>query len=494
MSSSVPHDHNHRLTDEPARVLGPIDATCIVIGAIVGVGIFFTPSEVAALCRSESLTLIAWAMGGVIALCGALVFAELGRRYHGSAAHYQILRDSYGPLVGFVFVFCNATAIIAGSMGVIAIICATNIFKMVGRDEPGWIAVTALSCALVIGLMLANIIGAKWGSRIQNFTVYAKLLTLATIIGIAIVVSPHAASPAPAEQLAEAPARELSVVATLSAALVFTLFAYGGWQQALWISGEVKNPSRNLSRAIIGGVVIVVTMYLLVNWAYLHLLGLDGVANSKTLAADAVGAVAPKLGRHIIAGAVALSAFGVLNAQLLTGPRLIFGLARDGHFFRTFGLLSRTFGTPLPAILLLSVISIILILAAGENGINKLLNGVVFIDGIFFTLTGLALLVIFMKERAAATARAGASGRSPLINDAGEMSHTRSAPGKRPLAWIVLPIFVVGEVGVVAGAYFNRGYRNAAYIGAAWIAVAVILYMVGFKGSDASRPGSAPRD
>jgi APA family basic amino acid/polyamine antiporter len=458
--------------NEPARVLGPIDATCIVIGAIIGVGIFFTPSEVASLCRSESLTLIAWAIGGAIALCGALVFAELGKRYHGSAAHYQILRDSYGPLVGFVFVFCNATAIIAGSMGIIAITCAKNIFEVVGGHKPGWIAVAALSCALIIGLMFANIIGAKLGSYIQNLTVYAKLLTLLAIIGMAMLFAPQAPS-LPTGTVVEAATSEINVFVALTGALVFTLFAYGGWQQALWISGEVKDPSRNLARAIVGGVVIVVTVYLLVNWAYLHLLGVEGVAKSETLAADAVGSVAPRLGRRAIAAAVALSAFGVLNAQLLTGPRLIFGLSRDGRFFRTFGLLSATFGTPLPAILLLSLLSIVLVIAAREKGINHLLNGVVFIDGIFFTLTGLALLVLWIRERR------------------GDARITAAKSKSLPLAWIVLPLFIVGEAGVVIGAYVNKDLRNSAYLGAGWIVFAVILYFAGFHKPDAGRRASA---
>ena len=460
-------------------MLGPIDATCVVIGAIIGVGIFFTPSQVASLCRSESLTLIAWTIGGAIALCGALVFAELGRRYHGSAAHYQILRDSYGPLVGFVFVFCNATAIIAGSMGIIAIICARNLLELVGHPQPPWSVVAIISCALILGLMVANIVGVRWGARIQNLTVYAKLLTLLAIIVMAQLMTAPVHQP---QRVVEPAVEQVNVLTALTAALVATLFSYGGWQQALWIAGEIKNPARNLSRAIIGGVVIVVAAYLLVNWAYIKLLGIEGVANSKALAADAVGAMAPHAGRRVIAAAVALSAFGILNAQLLTGPRLIFGLSRDGRFFRSFGLLSGRFGTPMLAIVLLALFAVALIIAAGERAIDRLLTGVVFIDGVFFVLTGLALLVLYIQERRARS-------RSTQT-DAGPQAPRLQPRASTLLAWIVLPIFIIGEVGVVIGAYLNKDVRNSAYIGAAWMIFAVILYFAGFSKSDAERPNA----
>lgn len=468
------------LAAQPPRVLGSIDATCVVVGAIVGVGIFFTPSKVAGLCQSGTLALLAWTVGGVIALCGALVFAELGSRYHGSAAHYQILRDSYGPLVGFVFVFCNATAIIAGSMGIIAIICAQNLLALVGQTEPPWRTVAAISIVLILGLMIANLLGAKWGARIQNLTVYAKICTLLAIIALAMALGPRGPQIA-GQPVAEQVPRQLSAFAAITAALVSTLFAYGGWQQALWITGEIRDPARNVSRAIIGGVVIVVSAYLLVNWAYLHLLGVEGVARSETLAADAVGAAAPGLGRQIAAAAVALSAFGVLNAQLLTGPRLIFGLARDGRFFRPFGLLSARFGTPVPAITLMSLFAVILVVSAGEKRIDRLLTGVVFIDGIFFALTGLALLVLRVKERRARALRAPHTITDQVHRDRHDPPSGAPVPRKLPLAWIVLPVFVVGEVGVVIGAYLDPETRRAAYIGAAWLALAIVLYLALFR-------------
>ena len=174
----------------PDRTLGRVDATCVVVGAIIGVGIFFTPSTTAALTRDGSLMLLAWGIAGAIALCGALTFGELGRTYHGNGAQYQILRDAYGPLPGFLFVFCNATAVQAGAIGIIAIVCAHNLIVVAAGSDgiegaPSSAAVLALAAILIALIALANIIGVRWGSRIQNLTVFAKVLALLAVTGLA---------------------------------------------------------------------------------------------------------------------------------------------------------------------------------------------------------------------------------------------------------------------------------------------------------------------
>lgn len=442
---------------QPARVLGPIDATSVVIGAIIGVGIFFTPSRVVDLTGSGTLALVAWGVAGAIALCGALTFAELGRRYHASGAQYEILRDSYGPLPAFLFVFCNATAIQAGVIGIIALVCVKNLAPALGRDPPTDWPLIGIAAVLIMALIAANIVGVRWGARIQNFTVFAKVLTLLTVTGLAVFAAPEAAPGANAA----AGGVGLSPVAGILAALVPALFSYGGWQHALWISGEVREPAKTLPRAIVGGVLLVVAVYMLANWAYLRLLGADAVAQSEALAADAVGVVWPEVGRRVVAGAVALSAFGVLNAQLLSGPRLVYGMARDGRFFRVFGALSPRFGTPVAAIVLIGGMGIALLAAAGPKGVDKLLTGAVFIDGVFFALTGAALFVLRRKRE----------------DSDGAMGRGFRVPGYP----IVPAIFVVGELGVVVGAYLDKEVRQAALIGAAWIAAGFVLYLVKFR-------------
>lgn len=457
---------------QPPRTLGLFSATCIVIGAIIGVGIFFGASSMAKLTQSGTLLLIAWAVGGGIALCGALIFAELGGRYQGNGAQYAVLRDSYGPLPAFLFVFCNATAIQGGAIGVIATVCAQNLFAAAGAAPPSGYLLLAISAGLIVVVMEANIAGVRWGSGIQNFTVIAKLAAIFVIIALAAVDGQHSISE-PCPPLLEADGSVKPVpgaLAAVLAALIPAMFAYGGWQHSLWISGEIKNPARNLPRAVIIGVLIVVVVYLAVNWAYLKLLGVGGVANSPALAADAVSSVWPGLGKRAIAAAVAVSAFGVLNAQLLSGPRLVYGMARDGRFFAVFGELRR--GTPVAAIMMMSMVAVILLgvstivrveLDSGLDVIGMLATGAVFIDAIFFILTGIAVFILRRKGRVEGAFR---------------------MPGYP----VVPALFVIGEAGALVGAYMDRETARVAWIGLAWIFGAGFIYFLFFRNRGNVRP------
>ncbi|QOI99307.1 MAG: amino acid permease [Phycisphaeraceae bacterium] len=440
----------------PARVLGPFDAACVVVGAIVGVGIFFTPSRVASLSHSPTMALLAWAGAGAIALCGALAFAELGRRRHGPAAQYQILREAFGPLTGFLFVFCNATAVQAGAIGIISLICAHNLAAVASPHPLADTHAALIAVALIAAVTLANLAGVRWGSRLQNITVVAKIGALLAIAAVAAMFTPTTApDPAP-------PPTALSPLAGLLAALVPAFFAFGGWQHALWISGEVSRPAVNLPRAILGGTAVVLVVYLAANAAYLALLGHAGVAGSKALAADAVASVFPSAGRRLVAAAVAVSAFGVLNAQLLSGPRLIAGLAADGRFIPAFARVNAR-GAPAGAILLLAGAALLLLFAAGADGIDRLLTGVVVVDGVFFIATAAALY------------------RIP----------TFGCP--LPLAALAAAAFIVGEVALLTGSTLDPAARSASLIGAAWIVAAALLYAAAFRPNAplATKPGVA---
>ena len=217
----------------------------------------------------------------------------------------RILRDAYGPLPGFLFVFCNATAIQAGAIAIIAVVCMQNLSVVVAGTQPSASVQLGGAIALIVLLTLANLIGVRWGAAIQNITVIAKLAALVLVTVLAAMFS--GASPA----ISATPSGGMT--AGLFAALVPAHFTFGGWQLALWIAGEIREPRRNIPRAIIGGMLIVIAVYLLSNWAYLHLLGHAGVAGSRTLAADAVAVVWGDSGRRGIALAIALSAFGSMR-------------------------------------------------------------------------------------------------------------------------------------------------------------------------------------
>ncbi len=436
------------------RRLGPFDTTCVVIGAIIGVGIFFTPSFVARITGSAELALATWGVGGVIALLGALTFAELGGLYPRAGGQYDALRDALGAPFGFLYGFCNLTAIQAGAVAIIAIICARHVGVAVNGAPFGETAEVALAVVIIGGLAGANILGVRWGASIQNLTVVAKVATLLLVTVIAALAEPAAVAETPTS-LAPGTASPWGVL--LIAGLVPTLFSFGGWQQGLWMGGEVRDAERTVPRSIVLGVVVVVAVYLLVNWGYFRLLGFDGVAGSKTLASDAVSVVWPHVGTRIVAAAVALSSFGVLNAQFLAGPRLTYAMARDGKFFRAFGRLHGSFGTPVAATLLLGTIAVVLLLVAGFNGVDQLLTGVVLIDAAFFALTGASLVILRRK----------AAGRE--------------RPVRVPLyPWVPL-LFVAGEVLVVIGALRDESTQQAVHLAVIWVIGGLVAYCALFR-------------
>lgn len=429
----------------------------MVVGAIVGVGIFFTPSRVAALAGSGELALWTWAVGGLVAVLGALTLAELGGMYPKTGGQYDILRDAYGPGVGFTYVFCNCTAVQTGAIAIIALVCVQNATVLFLGDSLAAGPTAGLAAGTIVALAVANAVGVRWGASIQNVTVFAKLLALLAVVAAAALLDlPEAPLESPVDSAPE-PASGLGLLAIVFAALVPALFSFGGWQQALWMGGEVRRPERWVPLAIIVGVCIVVVVYLATNWAYLRLLGHGGVASSQALAADAAAVIYGDAGRRGIAAAVAVSALGVLNAQLLTGPRLVLALARDGRFFAPFSQVHAGRGTPIPAIMLMAGVALVLLFAAGRDGIDRLLTGVVFVDGVFFALTGLAPLLL------------------------GKLKPRAQRPIRAPGYPLVPLVFVAAEIGIVIGAYMDPQVREAAVIGALWILGAVALYVLRFR-------------
>lgn len=434
-----------------ARVLGLWDATCVVIGAIIGVGIFFTPRDVARVTGGADGAMLAWTIGGVVALLGAFTFAELGRMRPVAGGQYHVLRDAYGAPPAFLFVFCNLTAVQAGGVAIIAIVCAVNLgVALYGRDPSGpW--VLGMATALTWALVGINVIGVRAGARTQDVTVIAKLATLATLLVFALSFRPGAPAAAAPPPLSPMPLG----FASLFAGVAITLFAYGGGQQALWVAGEVIDAPRTIPRAMVIGIGIVVAGYLAANWAYLHLLGFAGVSSARALAAEAFSVVAAGPGRRVAAAAVAMSAFGVLNAQFLTGPRLTWAMAEDGLFFAPFARLHPRFATPVAAIVLLGLLATALVLGLGLDRTDLLTTGVVVVDATFFALTGLAL---------------------PLLR-------RRAPAAERAPAWIAAAAvgFSLLQLAAIAGAVLQKDVRVVALTGLGWIGAAALTWVLFFR-------------
>jgi APA family basic amino acid/polyamine antiporter len=296
-----------------------------------------------------------------------------------------------------------------------------------------------------------NVLGARLGAKVQDTTVVLKLVTLAGLVALAALVP----SGARGGESAAGPGVSPLGFAGLFAGVTITMFSYGGGQQALWVSGEVVDARRTVPRAILLGVLVVLFAYLAANWAYLDLLGFEGTRDSRTLAADAFSAAWPGAGRRVAAAAVAASAFGVLNAQFQTGPRLTWAMARDGRFFAPFARLHDRFGTPAPAILLLGVLATGLMLSLGLDRTDLLTTGVVVVDAVFFALTGFAL---------------------PLLRRI-------TPPAERGPGWIVAAAvaFSVLELLAVAGSVVARDARLIALSGLAWVGGAAVTWWVFFR-------------
>lgn len=392
-----------------ARTLGLFSATMLVVGGIIGSGIFLNPSIVARRTGSAGLTLATWCLGAVIALLGAFIFAELGRRRPKVGGGYAYLREAFGPLPAFLYGWALLLAIATGAIAAVAVTFATYAVKIVGL--PGG-AVTPLALGSVLLLSAVNILGVKPGAATQNIFTVLKLGALGALL-IAAMVMPAAvlpSFPSPIASMAlSVPSTFSAILLAMSTALVPVLFSYGGWQQTNFVAEEMRDPERTLPRALVLGVLIVVGVYLGANVAYIRALGIVGLAQSSAPAADMMSRIAGEGGRRLIAAGIAASTFGFLNLVILVSPRVYQAMARDGLFFASFATLHPRFRTPVTAIVFQAVVAGALILT-GSYG--QLLDWVVFADWIFFGTTALTLVVF--RRRDAATGVLDRGYRAPF--------------------------------------------------------------------------------
>ncbi len=377
----------------------------LVVGGIIGSGIFINPSVVAARTGSAALTLATWSLGAVIALLGAFIFAELGRRRPQVGGGYAYLRDAFGPLPAFLYGWALLLAIATGAIAAVAVTFSSYAAPLFGLPTDTT-TISALSVAAVVLLSIVNLVGVKTGAATQNVFTVLKLVALAAVLLAAVVGPDGAAVTAEAVPPLAPPSTAMGIFLALSTALVPVLFSFGGWQQTNFVAEEMRDPERTLPRALILGVLIVVAVYLGANIAYLNALGVDGLAASKAPAADMIVRVAGENGRRLMAAGIAASAFGFLNLVILVSPRVYQAMARDGLFFASFARLHPRFRTPVMAIVFQAVVAVVLILT-GSYG--QRLDWVVFADWIFFTATALTLIVIRRRDAASGVLDAGFS-------------------------------------------------------------------------------------
>jgi basic amino acid/polyamine antiporter, APA family len=386
-------------TPEPslARRLGPFDATMIVMGGIIGAGIFVNPSVVARQVHSPMLVLGAWLIGGVIALIGAFVYAELAVLQPRVGGQYAYLRDAYHPIVAFLYGWTLLLVVQTGGMAGAAIIFGRYFRELSGLAIPEQ-AVAAVTLGV---LTLVNCLGIRSGSNVQSALMLTKLGAIVLLIGVGWFAGPAATG---LTMSASTSANsDGSALTGLAAAMVPVLFAYGGWQTATFVSGEMRNPRRDLPRGLFIGVAGVIVLYLLVTYVCVRVLGVEGLAKTKTPASELMRHVLGERGAKIIACGIALSTVGFLSQSILTAPRVYYAMARDGVFFKAVGYLNARTRVPVIAIVLQGVWAAVV---AMTGRYEQILNYVVTIDVLFFGLTGASLLVFRARARREGTEKA----------------------------------------------------------------------------------------
>lgn len=363
-----------------ARRLGLFDATMLVMGGIIGSGIFVTPAEVARHVGTPLLIVGVWVLGGIVALAGALVYAELASRRPAVGGQYAYLRDAYGPLPAFLYGWSLLLVIQSGGMAAVAITFAryfNDLIHLQLNDSAVAVAVLAL-------LTMINCLGVRSGSNVQSALMLLKIAAIAALVAAGLWFTP--ASP----ELAAPPMASGWTVAAIGAAMTPVMFSYGGWQTSSFVAGEMRKPGRDLARGLVLGVIGVIILYTAVAFVGIHALGPQDLAASKTPASDVMRIALGEKGAAFIAIGIAISALGFLSQGMLTAPRVYFAMAEDGVFFRAVATVSERTRVPVVAIVLQGVAAAMIALS-GTFG--QILSYVVSVDFLFFGLTGAALFV-----------------------------------------------------------------------------------------------------
>jgi APA family basic amino acid/polyamine antiporter len=437
------------------RALGPFDATMVVVGGIIGAGIFMNPYIVAERLPSAGWVLAAWAAGGAIALAGSLAYAELGSLFPRAGGQYVYLREAYHPVVGFLYGWALMLLIECGAIAAVAITFAQYALRLAGRPDAGALP---LAVAAIVVVSVINYLGVKPGSRVLNVLVVLKVAALAVLIGAGFLLSPAApegavtaGAAAAAGSATPAAGRSGPLFVLFGAALIPILFSYGGWQNANYVAEEITDARRNLPRSLLAGTLLVVVVYVLVNVVYLRALGLEGLAATRTPASDAAARFLGPAGDRFVAAAIAISTFGFLDLAVLAPTRVYYAMAADGLFFRGVARLHPRWRTPSLAIGLQAAWSIALALTGTYAA---LVDTVVFADWIFFGLT-VGSVLVFRR-------------RLPLAS--------REPGGFRAPLYPALPIlFALVSAGVVASVVLSNPVRSA--VGAALLLAGIPAFL-----------------
>lgn len=372
------------------RVLGLWDIVGIVVGGIIGSGIFIVPAAIAGEVKSPLLIFAVWIGGGILSFFGALAFSELGAAYPQAGGSYIYLKESFGTLIAFLFGWTLFLVIDTGAIATLAVAFSSKYL-------PHFFSLSAvgqkvIAVAFVIFLVAVNYVGVRWGANLQNFLTVIKFAALAGICGVIFIFgkgnSANLTTP-------KTESFSWGLAGSFGVALVAVLWAYKGWEAASYSGGETKNPEKNLPWGILIGTLAVIGIYIVTNLAYLYIFPAGEIAKTDRVASDAISQIIGPVGASVVAIIILFSITGAANQVLLTSPRVYFAMAKDGLFFRRISGVHAKYLTPHVSIVAMGVWSIILSLS---GTFEQLFTYVIFGEWIFFGLTVAAVIILRKKK------------------------------------------------------------------------------------------------
>lgn len=371
----------------PRQTLSVVDAVAIIVGIVVGAGIFKTSSIVAANSANKAVFLLLWPLGGIISLIGALCYAELASAYPSSGGDYHYFHLAFGRWVAFLFAWARLMVIQTGSIVILAFVFGDYVAQLLSAGPHAPAIYAAVS---IVILTVLNALSLKHSTRTQNFLSAVKVVGLLTIFVVGMSIPAASA----------APSTNYGGNSSLGLAMVFVLLTYGGWNEIAFASAEFRNPQRDILRALLWGIAVITAVFVLVNLAYVNVLGLEGVAKSEVVAADLMRKSLGEYGAKAISLLIAVSTLSAASGTIFTGARTNYALGQGFAPFRFMGSWHERTKTPLAALVAQCLISLVLVLF-GEwqrKGFETLVEYTAPVFWFFFLLTGISLFVLRRKD------------------------------------------------------------------------------------------------
>lgn len=440
--------------DAPQQVLGVREAVAIIVGIVIGAGIFKAPAMVAGMTGNASWMFAAWILGGIMSLVGALCYAELATAYSHTGGDYHFLRRAYGRSISFLFGWARFSVITTGSIALLAFVFGDYMHQILPLHPLGkTMSQSAYAAGAIAVLSWINLRGTRTGASTQAWLTAVEILGLLLIVAAAFVVPGHA-EPVAAPDAAPSPS-------SLGMAMVFVLLTYGGWNEAAYISAELKDVRRNMVKSLVWSIFIITDLYLLVTWAYWKVLGMDGLARSDAVAADMLQVALGDTGARLVSAIVAVSALTSINATMIVGARTSYAIGRDWQILSVLGAWDGRRGTPVNA-LRIQCAAALLLVAVGTwtgSGFKSMVEFTAPVFWLFFLLSGISLFVLRVRE------------------------HGKERPFKVPL-YPLLPALFCATCAYMLWSSLSYVYSqslgglNAAWIGVAVLAAGLVLLLL----------------